>query len=183
MNKTSQQITVVISRRVKTGFEQEFQSSLEELHSALKNHSGFVELKQLATTENAGQQKVISLVTFASLNDFLAWEASSARKQLLAKLQLLVDGEIHKEMLGDINLLATSKPAQQKWKTVIALIGWIIILGFLINPLLQLILPITTPELLTKLIATSITVLLISYGLLPLTMKLIAKLSSKESAI
>lgn len=172
----SSDLTIVISRKVKKGSENQFRMVIEEMKEELKKQSGFKEIKDISKSIESNQL-AISLITFSNLDDFLMWEQSSNKKKIISKLKDLVEGDVQKELLGDVNLLAQSDPTPERWKTVLVLIGWIFVLGAIVQSILSSILPSSIPSFLFKLVSISITVLLISYWTLPYSMKLIKKLS------
>ena len=158
----SSDLTIVISRKVKKGSENQFRMVIEEMKEELKKRPGFRNIKDISKNFESNQL-AISLITFSNLDDLLMWEQSSNKKKIISKLKDLVEGDVQKELLGDINVLAQSDPTPERWKTVLVLIGWIFVLGAIVQSVLSFILPSSIPSFLFKLISISITVLLISY--------------------
>ncbi len=171
-------VTAFISRRVQADRLEEFKEILNEFTPALEKQPGFISIRNIEPGPETND-RFISLVTFSNVSGQIAWEDSPVRKELVARLNAVVEGDTSIEWIGGLDVLASAHPTPKKWKTVVALIIWINVLGWTLGPALSLVWPDSAPEALRAFALICVNVGLISYVFLPWTTRLLNKWAAR----
>ena len=81
-------ITIIQERHIKPGKEGELKVLLRQLRLAALEHPGFVTGETLVNADDPGHQIVIG--NFRTMEDWKAWEADKARREIAAKIRQLM---------------------------------------------------------------------------------------------
>jgi len=157
---------------------------LVRFEEALQVQPGFIEVRHNAPSRETGEA-FSTVIAFDTLDDLIAWEQSRTRKDLVEELSRFVEGEVVINRLWDLDSLlgsqSTTHPAK-KWKTVLVLTFWVLVVGAVLGWIADLISPQYPTGYLRTVLLLVINILLNSYFFLPRSMVLLHRVEEKYRA-
>ena len=170
-------MTVVVSRSVKPGREQDFEAWLAGTIEALAQYSGYRGANILRPDAHLNHEYVF-LARWDSQENALAWEESPERAQRLASLDPLIEGETKIRRESGLEFWftppagTTGEPPRWKMSIVTILIVWPLstLLQMALEPLLRL-----TPPLLQGLVMAAVMIPLITYIIMPWAVRVFSR--------
>ena len=163
-------ITVSIARKVKKGFEKDYEQWEKLVIKEASKYPGYLGTNFLRPN-SATEHKYIIIYRFDSYQNACSWEESPERKKWLAEVESFLDGEpIKQKMTGleawfELPEIEVAKQAP-RYKMGFILTGVLYVLSFGLNILLRPILDVL-PWQLNILIILIINVLLMTYVIMP----------------
>ncbi|SEI64297.1 hypothetical protein SAMN05421831_10663 [Allopseudospirillum japonicum] len=162
-------ITVSISRRVKSGYEPQYERWISKMVEAASNFPGHQSVNVLRPSP-ATQGEYVIIYRFDTYADCQRWETSQIRQDFLQEVQDWIEGESNTrratgiEFWFDLPQLPNKSP--KAYKMVLVLIPVVFILVYILNYILQ---PIKSslPAWLHSLIIVSLQVILMTYLVMP----------------
>ena len=162
-------MTVVVSRSVKPGREQDFEAWLAGTIEALTRYPGYQGANIVRPDAHTNHEYVF-IARWDSQENALAWEESPERAQRLVSLDPLIEGETKIRRESGLEFWftppagATGEPSRWKMSIVTILIIWPLstLLQMVLEPLLRL-----TPPLLQGLVMAAVMIPLITYIIMP----------------
>lgn len=173
-NVADEPVTVVITRRVKPGSEAAYETWLAQLQHDARNLPGYLGV----TTQRpapTGPREYVSVIRFRRLADLRLFEASSLRRDALARVAPLVeDDAVWQTMTGLEFWFApppgTVVPVPSRPRMALLMIavvfGLVLSIGSLVNIAADR-LPVSLPAPLRLLTTITLEVLLMTYWLMP----------------
>lgn len=167
---TDQTVTVVISRRVKSGMEEQFEQLSVEMTQAASRFEGYLGATMLKPNGSLDPEYRI-IFKFATPEQLEAWNQSNVRQSLLEQLQPMLLKQTRSESLEGIAnwfTLPASPSAPVPNKLRMTLVSWlalyptVTIIFFLLAPVLD-----PLPLVGRTLVITGIVMFLMSYVLMP----------------
>lgn len=144
-NYTEGPVTVSIARKVKKGFEKDYEQWEKEVISAASQYPGYLGTNFLRPN-TATENKYIVIYRFDSYHNACTWEDSSERKKWLKKVEPFLEGEAIKQKKSGLEVwfelpeIEASKPAPRyKMAIVLTIVLYILSVGLnmLLMPLLK----------------------------------------------
>jgi antibiotic biosynthesis monooxygenase (ABM) superfamily enzyme len=173
--------TVVISHRVCSGREPDYEKWLDEIIPACKSYPGHLGIQVIRPVPGATREYT-HLIRFDSRDRLLAWMNSPERDQLIAKVQPLLAADDRYVVSSGLDFWFTPEGASIKvptrWKQFV--ITWSVIYPLvLIVPeiviwLLDLF-DVTANRYVISLLATAVIVFLMIYAIMPRYTKLLSR--------
>ncbi len=157
---------------------------LVRFEQALNRQSGFLEVRHNAPSQETGAA-FSTVISFATLDDLIAWEQSDERKELVDELSHFIEGEVVKNRLWDLDSLLGSQSSAhrpKKWKIVLVLTFWVLAVGAVLSWIADLISPDYPSGYLRTVVLLIINILLNSYFFLPRSMALLHRLEEMYRA-
>lgn len=163
-------ITVVISRRVKSGREDAFEALSTKMTEAAASFPGYMGTNLFRPTSAADPEYRI-IFKFRSQEDLQRWQLSSEREAALQEIEVLLDAPSKVEVMPGLVTwfsLPGQNPVQPPPKYKMTIVSWlalfptVTIIFWLFGPLLE-----PVPLVLRTLIVTAVVMLLMSYVLMP----------------
>ncbi len=183
MSNTSPVLSVII-RKFRENQKDAANEVLYRFELALKAQPGFIEVRHnVPSSESAGTSATV--ISFATLDDLIAWEQSTTRREIVEELSQYIEGEVVKNRLWDLDSLLGglgATHAHKKWKTVTVLTFWVLVVGACLGWIVDQIspdFPAGYPRTVVLLICN---ILLNSYFFLPRSMALLHRLEERRSA-
>ena len=170
-------VTVIISRRVKPGRVQEFEEWTSGILRQVSKFKGYYGVNIIPPSD-PGNLEYVVIFRFNSYKNLKRWEDSPIRSEWLERVRDLTEGESNVRKLTGLeywfrlpNKPLTIPPPRYKMVivTFIALFPTILLVSLVLNPLLG-----TLPELLRLAIAIIVTMILMTYWIMPLVTRLLA---------
>ncbi|RVT50920.1 antibiotic biosynthesis monooxygenase [Rubrivivax albus] len=174
MNDAPEPVTVLIRRRVKPGREADYEAWLHRLQAAARGLPGYLGVTTQRPASGAPRE-YLSAVRFATLADLRAFEASDLRRQALAEVAPLVDGDAAWEELTGLEFWFSApagtvvpQPSRPRMALVMIAVvfGLVLSIGSVVNAAFAL-LPVATPYPLRLLVTISLEVVLMTWWLMP----------------
>ncbi|MEP2533227.1 hypothetical protein [Shimia sp.] len=154
---------------------------LERFEQALKLQPGFIEVRHNAPSQETGDT-FSTVLAFATLDDLIGWEQSKARAELVTELSAYTEGEVVKNRIWNLETLLGNQNAghpPKKWKTVLVLTFWVLVVGAVLGWIADLISPNYPTGYIRGVILLIFNILLNSYFFLPRSMALLHRLEDK----
>ncbi len=154
---------------------------LDRFESALRSQPGFIEVRHDISSNRKGEASA-TVISFATLDDLIDWEQSSIRKELVEELSHYIEGEVVKNRLWDLDSLLGSQSVShphRKWKTVLVLTFWVLVVGAVLSWIADLISPDYPTGYSRTVVLLIFNILLNSYFFLPRSMALLHKVEEK----
>jgi antibiotic biosynthesis monooxygenase (ABM) superfamily enzyme len=148
---------------------------LARFEQALIQHPGFIEVRHNAPNSESSDA-FSTVIAFASLDDLVAWEQSATRAELVEELSHFIEGTVVKNRLWDLDSLLGSgggHQAPKKWKTVLVLTFWVLIVGAILSWIADIISPAYPEGYPRSVVLLIFNILLNSYFFLPRSMALL----------
>lgn len=175
-------VTVVITRRVKVGFEPLYEEWLTRLQAEARGVPGYLGV----TTQRPapqGPRDYVSVIRFATVADMTAFEGSALRQRYLAEVTPWVESDARRDRLTGLEFWFSPPPGTvvpQPSRPRMALLmiavvfGLVLSIGTAVNALTAL-LPFAVPYPLRLLATITLEVLLMTYWLMPVITRRLAR--------
>ncbi|MEX0305015.1 MAG: hypothetical protein AB3N24_21575 [Leisingera sp.] len=172
----------VIVRKFRESERDAANEVLARFEQALRGQPGFLEVRHNAPTKESGGA-FATVISFATLSDLIDWEQSETRRRLVNELSEFIEGEVVKNQLWDLdNLLGglgKSHPPK-KWKTVLVLTFWVLVVGACLNWIAGQVSPDFPSGYPRTVMLLVINILLNSYFFLPRSMALLHRFEERQ---
>ena len=174
-NSESGPVTVVIRRRIKSGFAQAYEALEKEISTDAAAQPGYLGSTFLRP-EGGTDRDFVTIVRFDSYESMIQWEHSAAGKALIDRADAMSETPANIRRSAGLSLWFTPRhpTSPSRWKMVLVLTVSIFILAEIITPLLNPGLGLL-PQPLALLISLGIQVALLTYFVLPWLTTLLAK--------
>jgi uncharacterized protein len=173
-NDAAQPVTVVVTRRVKPGREQDYEAWLQGLQAEARALPGYLGV----TTQRpaaGGPREYVSAIRFETLTDLRAFESSELRSRHLALVADLVEADAVWERMTGLEFWFTPPPGtvvaqpsrpRMALVMIVVVFGLVLSIGALVDAAAAM-LPIPVPYPLRLLFTITLEVLLMTYWLMP----------------
>jgi uncharacterized protein len=170
----AQPVTVVVTRRVKPGREQDYEAWLQGLQAearALPGYLGVTTQRPAAT----GAREYVSAIRFATLADLRAFEGSELRARHLALVADLVEADAVWERMTGLEFWFTPPPGtvvaqpsrpRMAFVMIVVVFSLVLLIGTLVNSAAAM-LPVPVPYPMRLLFTITLEVLLMTHWLMP----------------
>ena len=168
-------VSVIMSRSIKFGCEQQFWTLDKEIKLALTQVPGFLSVNHFPTTtrnvENKEEETFITIAQFNNIESLMHWEESELREQLFSQqVELIIGDSKRRSITGLEGMFAPSLPLQptppKRHKMALMITVIIFVQLVLFRPVLNYLLP-QVPELFRSLILVVIQVSAMTYYIMP----------------
>ncbi len=175
-------VTVIIRRRVKPGREAEYEAWLQRLQTEARTLPGYLGVTTQRPASN-GPREYVSAVRFDSLQNLQAFEASEMRARHLAEVAPLVQGDAVWERMTGLEFWFSTppgtvvpQPSRPRMALVMVAVVFtlVLVIGSAVNTAFAA-LPFATPYPLRLLVTVAIEVLLMTYWLMPVLTRRLAR--------
>lgn len=175
-------VTVVITRRVKAGFEPLYEEWLTRLQAEARNVPGYLGVTTQRPAPHAPRDYV-SVIRFATVADMTAFEGSELRQRYLDEVTPWVDGDARWDRLTGLEFwfspppgTAVPQPSRPRMALLMIAVvfGLVLSIGSAVNAVAAR-LPITVPYPLRLLVTITLEVLLMTYWLMPVLTRRLAR--------
>lgn len=182
MSTSTEPLTVVITRRVKAGRTADYEAWLQQLQQDARDLPGYLGVATQRPAPGAPLDYV-SVLRFDSLASLQAFERSDLRARALAQVNEFVEGDAAWQRLTGLEFWFTPPPgtvvpqpsrARMAMVMIAVVFGLVLGLGTLVNAAFAL-LPFATPYSLRLLVTITVEVLLMTYWLMPLITRRLAR--------
>jgi hypothetical protein len=182
MSTAAEPVTVVITRRVKAGRTADYEAWLQQLQHDARDLPGYLGVTTQRPAPGAPLDYV-SVLRFDSLASLQAFERSELRTRALAQVTEFVEGDAAWQRLTGLEFWFTPPPgtvvpqpsrARMALVMIAVVFGLVLAIGTLVNAAFAL-LPFTTPYPMRLLVTITIEVLLMTYWLMPLITRRLAR--------
>jgi hypothetical protein len=182
MSTAAEPVTVVITRRVKAGRTADYEAWLQQLQHDARDLPGYLGVTTQRPAPGAPLDYV-SVLRFDSLASLQVFERSELRARALAQVNDFVEGDAAWRRLTGLEFWFTPPPgtvvpqpsrARMALVMIAVVFGLVLAIGTLVNAAFAL-LPFTTPYPLRLLVTITIEVLLMTYWLMPLITRRLAR--------
>ncbi|MGA7076255.1 MAG: antibiotic biosynthesis monooxygenase [Halobacteriota archaeon] len=174
-NSESGPVTVVIRRRIKSGFAQAYEALEKEISTDAAAHAGYLGSTFLRP-EGASDRGFVTIVRFDSYASMMQWEHSATGKALIDHADAMSESPANIRRSAGLSLwFAPRHPTSpSRWKMVLLLTVSIFIMAEIMTPLLNPALRFL-PQPLALFISLGIQIALLTYFVLPWLTALLAK--------
>ncbi len=166
-------VTVIVARRIKPGFEHEFEGWASGVCAAAAAFHGYLGAT-LQRPQAAADEPYVLVFRFAGPEDLATWNASSERTLWLARAERMTREAPHMEVLTGMEHWfgypsGASTPARHKMAVLTWLVIWplAVVVPLLLSPLIAWWHPVIRTAL-----ATAIIVTMMTYVIMPRVMRL-----------
>lgn len=182
MSEPTDPVTVVITRRVKAGRTADYEAWLQQLQQDARDLPGYLGVTTQRPAPGAPLDYV-SVLRFDSLASLQAFERSDLRARALAQVNEYVEGDAAWQRLTGLEFWFTPPPgtvipqpsrARMAIVMIAVVFGLVLGLGTSVNAAFAL-LPFATPYPLRLLVTITVEVLLMTYWLMPLITRRLAR--------
>jgi uncharacterized protein len=175
-------VTAVVTRRVKPGREADYEAWLGRLQAEARGLPGYLGV----TTQRpgvGGPREYVSAIRFASLADLRAFETSELRARHLAEVGDMVEADAAWQHLTGLEFWFTPPPGtvvpqpsrpRMALLMIVVVFSLVLTIGAAVNAAAGL-LPVPVPYPARLLLTISIEVLLMTYWLMPLLTRRLAR--------
>ncbi len=178
MTAPAQPVLAIIVRRFRRDFSDDIESAIAKIQKTVADQPGFITLQNRITPKSDGSE-LVTIITFDTQDNLERWESSALRNAYVAELDQLSQEDATTTRFGGLALFVAPNARISKLETVIILIVWILALGQLLRPAVDLLLPAGVGSFWQNALVTAIIVVLISYVLLPLSSLLLTRLKAR----
>ncbi|MGD0171258.1 MAG: antibiotic biosynthesis monooxygenase [Halobacteriota archaeon] len=174
-NSESGPVTVVIRRRIKSGFAQAYEALEKEISTDAAAQAGYLGSTFLRP-EGGTDRDFVTIVRFDSYESMMQWEHSAAGKALIDRADAMSETPANIRRSAGLSFWFTSRhpSSPSRWKMVLLLTVSIFILAEIMTPLLNPALGLL-PQPLALFISLGIQIALLTYFVLPWLTTLLAK--------
>lgn len=174
-NSESGPVTVVIKRRIKSGFAQAYEALEKEISTDAAAQVGYLGSTFLRP-EGGTDRDFVTIVRFDSYESMMQWEHSAAGKALIDRADAISETPADIRRSAGLSLWFTPRhpTSPSRWKMVLLLTVSIFILAEIMTPLLNPALSLL-PQPLALFISLGIQIALLTYFVLPWLTTLLAK--------
>jgi hypothetical protein len=182
MSTNAEPVTVVITRRVKAGRTADYEAWLQQLQHDARDLPGYLGVTTQRPAPGAPLDYV-SVLRFDSLASLQAFERSELRARALAQVNDFVEGDAAWRRLTGLEFWFTPPPgtvvpqpsrARMALVMIAVVFTLVLVIGTAVNAAFAL-LPFDTPYPLRLLFTITIEVLLMTYWLMPLITRRLAR--------
>lgn len=182
MSPSTEPVTVIITRRVKAGRTADYEAWLQRLQHDARGLPGYLGVTTQRPAPGAPPEYV-SVLRFDSLVSLRAFERSELRARALAEVDDLVEGEAAWQTLTGLEFWfaappGTVVPQPSRWRMALVMVVMVftlvLVIGSAVNTVLGL-LTFETPYPLRLLITIVIEVVLMTWWLMPLVTRRLAR--------
>ena len=168
-------VTVMIRRRIKSGFAQAYEALEKEISADAAEHVGYLGSTFLRP-EGGSDRDFVTIVRFDSYESMMHWENSAAGKALIDRADAMSEMPADIRRSAGLSLWFTPRhpTSPSRWKMALLLTVSIFILAEIMTPLLSPALRFL-PQPLALFISLGIQVALLTYFVLPWLTSLLAK--------
>lgn len=175
-------VTVIVRRRVKPGAEGDYEAWLQALQTDARQLPGYLGV----TTQRpspGGPREYVSAVRFDSLANLQAFERSDLRREHLARLGNWVEGDAAWEAMSGLEFWfspppGTVVPQPSRPRMALVMVAMVFTLVLVIGSAVNAVfarLPFDTPYPLRLLVTIAIEVVLMTWWLMPLVTRRLAR--------
>ena len=174
-NSESGPVTVVIRRRIKSGFAQAYDALEKEISADAAAQEGYLG-STLLRPEGGTDRDFVTIVRFDSYESMMQWEHSRAGKALIDRADAMSKTPADIRRSAGLSLWFTPRhsTSPSRWKMVLLLTVSIFILAEIMTPLLNPALSLL-PQPIALFISLGIQIALLTYFVLPWLTTLLAK--------
>ena len=174
-NSESGPVTVVIRRRIKSGFGQAYEALEKEISTDAAAQAGYLGSTFLRP-EGGSDRDFVTIVRFDSYESMMQWEDSASGKVLIDRADAMSEtpADIHRSAGLSLWFTPRHSMSPSRWKLVLLLTVSIFILAEIMTPLLNPALSLL-PQPLALFIFLEIQIALLTYFVLPWLTALLAK--------
>ncbi len=162
-------VTVVVSRRIRPGFESDFEEWVDGVVAEAAKFEGHEGMTLLSPADTGGDEYVL-VFRFDTALHLRAWETSAIRAEWLAKVERMTEGAPRVRQITGLEYWFTLPNAPvftpPRYKMAIVTIAAIYPLSLFLNPLIASIIP-GAPIPLRGLVLTTVLVVLMTYCVMP----------------
>lgn len=175
-------VTVIIRRRVRLGREAEYEAWLQRLQAEARVLPGYLGVTTQRPASN-GPREYVSAVRFESLQSLQAFEVSEMRARHLAEVAPLVEGDAVWERLTGLEFWFSAPPGtvvpqpsrpRMALVMIVVVFTLVLVIGSAVNTAFAA-LPFETPYPLRLLVTIAIEVALMTYWLMPVLTRRLAR--------
>ncbi len=175
-------VTVIIRRRVRLGREAEYEAWLQRLQAEARVLPGYLGVTTQRPANN-GPREYVSAVRFDSLRSLQAFEVSEMRARHLAEVAPLVEGDAVWERLTGLEFWFSAPPGtvvpqpsrpRMALVMIVVVFTLVLLIGSAVNTAFAA-LPFETPYPLRLLVTIAIEVALMTYLLMPVLTRRLAR--------
>lgn len=175
-------VTVIIRRRVRLGREAEYEAWLQRLQAEARVLPGYLGVTTQRPANN-GPREYVSAVRFDSLQSLQAFEVSEMRARHLAEVAPLVEGDAMWERLTGLEFWFSAPPGtvvpqpsrpRMALVMIVVVFTLVLLIGSAVNTAFAA-LPFETPYPLRLLVTIAIEVALMTYWLMPVLTRRLAR--------
>jgi antibiotic biosynthesis monooxygenase (ABM) superfamily enzyme len=169
----TERITSIVRLRVQLGQEKEFRALIQRISAICATFPGHQGTRIIEPANPEAER--VTIFSFDSYENFLAWESSPQRKSCLEKLNELVEGEVLREQISGLDYwIAPGEKASATWPpswrmTTIAFLA-ILPLALSIPPFFRPLIP--NMPILGSILAIAAVTIVMSYISLPLMVRI-----------
>jgi len=174
-NSESGPVTVVIRRRIKSGFAQAYEALEKEISTDAGTQEGYLGSTFLRP-EGGTDRDFVTIVRFDSYESMMQWEHSAAGKALIDRADAMSEttADIRRSAGLSLWFIPRHSTSPSRWKMVLLLTVSIFILAEIMTPLLNPALSLL-PQPVALFISLAIQIALLTYFVLPWLTTLLAK--------
>jgi antibiotic biosynthesis monooxygenase (ABM) superfamily enzyme len=182
MSVSAEPVTVIITRRVKAGRTADYEAWLQRLQHDARDLPGYLGVTTQRPAPGAPPEYV-SVLRFDSLASLRAFERSELRARALAEVSDFVEGDAVWQTLTGLEFWFSAppgtvvpQPSRPRMALVMVVIVFtlVLVIGSAVNAVLGL-LPFETPYPLRLLVTIAIEVVLMTWWLMPLVTRRLAR--------
>ncbi len=177
MAKNSPVLSVIV-RKLHEADKGAAKKSLDRLEQTLREWPGCLGVSHDHSLIDE-QDTIATVISFKTLEDLIAWEQSTQRIEHAEALAQFTDGNVIKNRLSGIDSLLGTNHPPQKWKTVLVLTFWVLVVGAALGWVADSISPDVPSGYWRGVLLLIINILLNSYIFLPKSMALLQRVEEK----
>jgi antibiotic biosynthesis monooxygenase (ABM) superfamily enzyme len=168
-------VTVVIRRRIKSGFAKAYEELEKEISTDASAHAGYLGSTFLRP-EGGTDRDFVTIVRFANYESMTRWEHSAAGKALIDRADAMSEMPADIRRSAGLSLWFTPphSASPSRWKMILLLTVSIFVLAEIMTPVLSPVLG-SLPQPLALFISLAIQVSLLTYFVLPWLTAVLAK--------
>ncbi|WP_146589649.1 hypothetical protein [Puniceibacterium confluentis] len=178
MSQFALPVLSVIVRRFRQEYSGDIESAIRDIQKTLADQPGFIGLQNRITRKSDGCE-LVTVFTFDTQENLERWESSPVRHSYAKDLDRLSQDAATNTPFGNLALLVSTNARITKEETVVILIAWILVLGQVLGPAVNLLLPESVEPFWRNTLMTAIIVTLISYVLLPASSLFLTRLKAR----
>jgi len=174
-NSESGPVTVVIRRKIKSGFAEAYEALEKEISIDAATRAGYLGSTFLRP-EGGSDRDFVTIVRFNSYESMMHWENSATGKALIDRADAMSETPANIRRSAGLSLWFTPRHSRSppRWKMVLLLTVSIFVLAEILTPLLNPALSLL-PQPFALFISLGIQIALLTYFVLPWLTSLLAK--------
>ncbi len=172
-------VTVIVSRKVKSGLEQEFETWASGISQEAHKFDGYLGTKVIHPSDHIHSDYVV-IIRFDQYENLEKWENSSAKAKWIEKAFVFTEGDVQIQKITGLEYWFTLPetsleipPPRYKMAivTFLALFPTIILVDFILSPLFEV---LHFQGMFSRAVQTMVTVSLMTYLIMPFVTRLFA---------